>query len=234
MAQSKSVEPRAPRVGTRRANSMDIHKPPFESLAWRSGIAMPPRGMLWEQKIDGKFATMTIANSLLVGERTPDYFWPFDCLQHDGQDIRALPLIERRRALDDAVSRREKMPFQDVKIRRPATGSGGEFLDAILANGGEGVVVKSWSGVWGDTWTKIKRSAVFYCVVTDLDGFNGSAWLADVATAEKRGKVALHGRFQDVKIGSVLKVEGYGLTARGMIREPRLDKDTPTSWLVKY
>ena len=34
--------------------------------------------------------------------------------------------------------------------------------------------------------------------------------------------------------GSVLKVEAFGLTAKGKLREARLDADTPTSWLVKY
>jgi hypothetical protein len=56
--------------------------------------------------------------------------------------------------------------------------------------------------------------------------------LADVVTGQARGKLPLRSRFDQVRIGSVLKVEAFGLTARGMLREARLDRDTETSWLV--
>ena len=49
------------------------------------------------------------------------------------------------------------------------------------------------------------------------------------------GHVALRGGKCDrVLVGSIVKVEGFGLTAAGMIREPRVCGDTPTSWLVKF
>jgi hypothetical protein len=60
----------------------------------------------------------------------------------------------------------------------------------------------------------------------------GSAILADRDTGEKRGRVALHSRFDRVRVGSVLKVEAYGLHRSGLLREARLDRDAPDSWMV--
>ena len=44
----------------------------------------------------------------------------------------------------------------------------------------------------------------------------------------------LGGKCDRVRVGSIIKVEGFGLTAGGKIREPRVCRDTATSWLVKY
>jgi hypothetical protein len=74
---------------------------------------------------------------------------------------------------------------------------------------------------------------VFYCRVTDLDPWRGSVILADRDSGEKRGKMPLRGgKFEQVRVGSVLKVEAYGLTAKGLLREARPDHDAPGSWLV--
>lgn len=37
-----------------------------------------------------------------------------------------------------------------------------------------------------------------------------------------------------IRLGSILKIEGFGLTREWKIREPRPDKDLPTSWLIQY
>ena len=81
---------------------------------------------------------------------------------------------------------------------------------------------------------KCKRCQVSLCRVTGLDHMRGSVELADAASGQLRGKLPLRGKFDRVRVGSVLKVEAYGLTARGMLREARLDRDTPASWLASY
>jgi hypothetical protein len=121
-----------------------------------------------------------------------------------------------------------------MKLRRPAVGSGGEFLEAVLARNGEGVIAKRLDAPWGVAWYKCKRSQVYYCQVIGLDPRTGSAVLADRDSGEKRGRIALHSRFDLIRVGSVLKIEAYGLTARGLLREARLDRDTPASWLASY
>jgi len=119
-------------------------------------------------------------------------------------------------------------------VRLAECGSGGAFVEQVIQFGGEGVMVADLDAPWGDFWC-VKRSQVFYCRVTGLDGVTGSAILADRDTGEARGKICLRGnKFEQVRCGSVLKLVGYGLTAKGLIREVRPDADAPGSWLVNY
>jgi ATP-dependent DNA ligase len=159
----------------------------------------------------------------VAGELMRDgQFFAFDVLRYDGQDLRPLPLWERLKVLDT------------MKLPRPAVGSGGEFLEAVLARGGEGVVAKPLDAAYGAPWTKCKRSQVFYCRVTGLDPWTGGVFLADRDSGEPRGKMPLRSKIERVRVGSILKVEAYGLTSRGMLREARPDKDEPGSWLVQH
>ena len=44
----------------------------------------------------------------------------------------------------------------------------------------------------------------------------------------------LGGKCDRVRVGSILKIEGFGLHASGLIREPRVCKDTADSWLINF
>lgn len=113
--------------------------------------------------------------------------------------------------------------------------SPGDFLDAELASGGEGIVLKPWPARFGSGWLKVKRHHNFLVVVTEDPGASQSVAVADATTREPRGRVALFGgKINQVQRGSVLKLTGLGLTARGLIREPRPDADAPDSWRVKF
>ena len=108
-------------------------------------------------------------------------------------------------------------------------------LDAEIAAGGEGIVLKPWHLDFGQGWLKAKRSENFLVRVTEGPGAVQSVTIADATTGEPRGKLPLRaGKCDQVRRGSLLKVTGYGLTTRGLIREARPDTDTPTSWLVQY
>lgn len=55
------------------------------------------------------------------------------------------------------------------------------------------------------------------------------------ADGSDAGWIALRGeKFDRVRHGSLLKVEAFGLTAKGLLREARIDKDSPDSWLVRH
>ena len=199
-------------------------KPTFNSvpletgLHWRAG-----HGWRYEEKLDGHWHVEELPHATVVGElMRGGQFYAFDILNCEGQDLRCLPLCERLPILDT------------MNLPRPAVGSGGAFLGEVLARNGEGVVRKRLDAPWGVPWEKCKRSQVFYCRVIDLDKWRGSAILADQNTGERRGRLALRSRFELVRIGSVLKVEAYGLTAKGLLREARLDKDSPGSGLISY
>ena len=212
---------------------------------WRGGA-----GYLFEEKMDGRFATREAVHGgeslLLAGESMPDgAFFAFDVMAIDGQDVRPRPLRERLAELDRRwpPAERGTRNAERGTILRPARGNGGEFLEAVLARGGEGVVAKHLDQPYGVDWFKCKRVETFYVIVTDCGGATQSA---EVALADARAEFRvpssaarmrvplLGGKADRVRVGSVLKVEGFGLTPAGRIREPRVCKDTPTSWLVRF
>ena len=203
---------------------MKADRPSFQSTPLADGLRWPVDGAYrFEEKLDGRWHQRQVGGAVLVGELMRNgAFYAFDILEQDGQDLRALPLRERLIALDA------------LPVLRPAAGAGGAFLASVLARGGEGVVAKQLDAPWGWTWYKCKRCEVFYCRIIELDPWTGGAVVADRETGERRGRMALRSKSNQVRVGSVLKVEAYGLTARGLLREARLDKDTPTSWLAAY
>jgi hypothetical protein len=200
-------------------------KPSFESVPMETGLRWRVgNGWRFEEKLDGRYHVEELPHATtVVGElMRGGQFFAFDIITCNGQDLRPLPLSERLTILDG------------MNLPRPAVGSGGAFLALVIGLGGEGVVRKRLDAPWGTPWEKCKRSQVFYCRVADLDQWTGSAILADSVTGEPRGRVALHSRFDRVRVGSVLKLEAYGLTVKGLLREARLDRDAPGSWLVSF
>ena len=106
---------------------------------------------------------------------------------------------------------------------------------AAIASGDEGGVLKPLAAPFGYGWLKAKRSENFRVRVLDFCGDVQSVTIADAETGEPRGRVALlGGKCDRVRRGSILKLTGYGLTARGCIREPRPDNDTAGSWLIQF
>lgn len=102
-----------------------------------------------------------------------------------------------------------------------------------------------------------KRIETFYCIATEI-GASQSVKISRITNfgelknsddpacfgddhfyqavhSEPCGSVKLGGGKCDrVRVGSILKIEGFGLTRDGKIREPRPCKDSPTSWLIKF
>jgi len=137
-------------------------RPSFLSIPLAAGLRWTGgNGLHYEEKMDGQFHVEELPhNTTVVGELMRDgSFFAFDVLRYDSQDVRSLPLCERLTILDG------------MNLPRPAVGSGGAFLAAVLARGGEGVVRKRLDAPWGTPWEKCKRSQVFYCRVTGLDQF---------------------------------------------------------------
>jgi hypothetical protein len=216
---------------------MTVQKPKIESVRLADGLRWRGGGDYhFAEKMDGEFALEEQAGCLVAGERLADgRFFAFNVAQAFGEDVRRRPFRERLSLLDawTAIGSAPGYPWQP-HWRRPASGNGGEFLEAVLARGGEGVVASHWAAPWGVMQFKCKRSMVCLCAVGALDHYLGSVELFDAATGQPRGKLALRRRFDQVRVGSVLKVEAFGLTERGMLREARLDRDAPGSWLAKW
>ena len=123
-------------------------KPRFKSLAFADALhSRWPAGLRWEEKMDGVFEVVPVQLGQILGERmSSGEFFAFDLR---GPEFDRAPLRERLVALDALTGQ--------LGLLRPAVGCGGEFLEAVLARGGEGVVVKDLAGLPGATWTKIKQ-----------------------------------------------------------------------------
>lgn len=208
--------------------------PLTDGMKWGAGIfGLPSWNVRFEEKLDGEFHVRQVGESVFVGEllrKEGGRFFAFDCLVLEGQSIREWPLRARLEALG-----RFSFP-------RPDTGRhGGELLARVLARGGEGIVAKDLDARYGEMWA-CKRLDTWLCTVTGMGGsqsveisMDGNAAPLKAEIGQPCGRVSLPGGKVDlVRVGSVIKVEGMGLTDAGKIREPRLCKDTPDSWLVKY
>jgi hypothetical protein len=194
-------------------------------LRWQGG-----GGFIYEQKMDGKFHVFSVGGGIVCGEKMRNgTIYAFDIVSRDGIDVRGLPLGERLRELTGLIAQ-----LRPKGVLRPATGQGGEFLEHVIASGGEGVVSKDLSAPFGHGQFKCKRQENFTCLVTGLREDVGAVELADLATGENRGAMPLKSGFNLVRIGSVLKVVAFGLLASGKLREARPDNDAPGSWLIKF
>jgi bifunctional non-homologous end joining protein LigD len=90
---------------------------------------------------------------LLHRKRQDAAFYAFDLLWADGEDLRPLPLIERKRRLRRLIRGHERLLFADQ-----IQGSGVELFQAICARDLEGIVAKHRLGPYEAmpvTWFKI-------------------------------------------------------------------------------
>ena len=137
------------------------------------------QGAQLTEKIDGQFAVARTGPWLMAGELTRDKtFHAFDLLESPAGPCATLPLRERWRNLISVVldytppfETSKKQPIK--KLELVAQGIGTEFLEAVLAKGGEGVVAKPWDAPYASGWLKFKRSEVFRCRVTSINFENG-------------------------------------------------------------
>jgi len=182
-----------------------INVPPAKGLRWSGG-----GGWRYEEKMDGVWSVREIGFSTVCGETMRDgTFYAFDIVAYDGQDLRPLPLSQRLKLLDKELA---------GQFNRPACGQGGEFLEAVLARGGEGVVAKFLDAPYGECWHKCKRVETFDLIVTEK--FMPSIRLQTL-DGEDRGFCCARAAYDAIKPGMIVEIAAYGLTAKGKLREPR-------------
>lgn len=218
------------------AKPRKIVVPISEDLAWENDGEH-----IYEQKMDGVFAVREVRGenfqvSIIAGEQMRSgEFHAFDCPQFNCEDIRALPLRERLKMLNTLFLSHSNAYIIPPHFRIvPALNYQPSTLNEIWQRGGEGIVRKRLDAPWGTPMECCKRLETFHCIVT-ARGNGQSVEIADSTTMQPRGNVKLGGGKCDrVRVGSILKIEGFGLTSAGMIREPRPDKDGPNSFLVRY
>jgi bifunctional non-homologous end joining protein LigD len=108
--------------------------------------------------IDSKGRTNFSMLKTGIAAGMPLKFYAFDLLEHDGEDLRRMPLVDRRARLEHLIGVRE--PEDVLQFSSHVFERGKEVFDAMCAGGHEGVVAKRMDGHYvGDrttSWLKIK------------------------------------------------------------------------------
>jgi len=201
------------RVGTQEV----IQRPPFVSVPLATGLKWSGGGgHRFEQKLDGVTAIREVTRggyrAKLWGEAMRDgRFYAVDVLEYAGQNLRVLPRRESLVVLDDLTAR--------LGLLRPAVGHGGEFVEAIIASAGEGVVASVLDAPWFAPRWKCKRVETFDCVITETDEARGSIRLA--LAGEDCGWCPAKAAFDSLRVGDVVEVAAHSRHVSGRFREAR-------------
>ena len=86
--------------------------------------------------------------------------YAFDLIEHDGDDLRDLPLIERKRRLEKLIGKAKRRAIQYVEH---LTGDGPTVFEHVCRMGLEGIVSKRTDAPYrsgpSKTWLKSKNPA---------------------------------------------------------------------------
>jgi ATP-dependent DNA ligase len=203
-----------------------ITRPTYGTCDLKAALTFNFHGWHLSEKADGICVRREFAGCSVWGDSMRDgrlMVWDID--RAFGQDVRRLPWLEREAALRELFSRlNEKLNWH-----RCATGNGAEFIEAVIAAGGEGCVAKPFDSPFGYDWTKIKRSETHDCIVTEKHASKLSVRLAE--NGIDRGWCAVLGgdyfggfELDKISVGDVVEIQCYGITAKDKFREPRFLK----------
>lgn len=197
-------------------NAQPIPRPYYGVTGLKVALAWHWRGWHLSQKMDGENAVHQFAGCTVTGEAMPDgKFYAWDIVTAFGSDIRRLAWRERELALSELFTRLNPK----LNWHRCATGAGAEFIEAVLANGGEGVVAKPLAAPFGVAWTKIKRQETFDCTVTERNIARGSIRLA--LHGEDCGWCPARAAFDKIRVGDIVEIVAFSRHASGKFREAR-------------
>jgi ATP-dependent DNA ligase len=164
-----------------------------------------------------------LITSTLDGELCGGVFFVFDILANQaGADLTAFPLWRRKQLLLEL----EPLFPGWIKLLPWTRGNGGEYLEAVLAAGGEGVVAKRVSARYGYDWIKAKRVETFDCVVTavhDQVGASVSLGQYQAGHLVDCGRCPIgQSKLRQIQVGAVVEIACHSRTKAGKFREPRL------------
>lgn len=200
-----------------------------QAQAWGSGRMT--------RKMDGVFEAREIAGLTVAGQlmrpKSGGFFTASDKarLAQFGEFWVALDIV----STDDTLTRMRHL----LNIAKQFDGQREILVETVtdiadaMAGGAEGVAWQSWDWGYGEILA-YKARYEGLVRVSKAAGNTQSVEIEDAATRQPRGRIALRGGKCDiVKVGSILKINAMCLTDDGKLREPVLDSDSPTSWLVK-
>jgi hypothetical protein len=208
------------------------------------------------RKYDGEFEARELGGALFAGERVRrksggcytasdlarldqfgEFYAVFDVLAVPGKWVGTLPLRTRHGELEARA--------RAFDGQRVITAETVQDVAGALAAGAEGVCRNEWDSPYG-TMLAVKRGGIWVCRVSGVngtqsaeieraEGVGGETFNIQHSTSniqwKPAGRVKLGGgKIDRVRVGSLIRVEGMGLTRGGKIREPRPCRE----WLVKF
>jgi hypothetical protein len=200
-------------------NAQTITRPNYGVTSLKAALAWHWRGWHLSEKMDGVCVRREFAGCSVWGDALRDgrlFIWDID--RAFGQDVRRLAWTERNVALDELFSQLNP----NLNWHRCATGAGAEFIEAILAKGGEGVICKPMDAPFGACWLKVKRQETFDCIVTEKNIATGSIRLA--LNGEDCGWCPARRAFDQIRVGDIVEIIAYGRHASGKFREAHFKK----------
>jgi len=193
------------------------YRPRYISMELATALRANWRGWNITEKLDGVFAVRQFNACTVTGEALPNgRFYAWDIVTAFGEDVRRRQWPERNEALDTLFA---SLPDK-LNWHRPATGHGAEFIETILANGGEGCVAKPSEGFFAFNFVKIKRTETFDCIVTEKHPEKYSIRLA-YEGQDAGWCPCLYGNFARVTLGDCVEIQAYRRNPSGKFREPR-------------
>lgn len=200
------------------AANAGIVRPRYSVLPLKDALGTSWRGFHLSEKMDGIYAVRRFNGCAVTGESMKDgRFFAWDIPIAFGEDIRGRKWSEREQVLTELFS---KLNLK-MNWHRCATGSGAEFLEAVLANGGEGVVAKPFDSAFGIDWIKCKRSETHDCIVTEKHQSKLSIHISEGRIDRGWCAVLASDSFSKIRVGDIVEIECYGVTAKDKFREPR-------------
>jgi ATP-dependent DNA ligase len=102
----------------------------------------------------------------MLSEATPSWFIAFDLLAEGKEDLRKLPLGDRRKRLEKLLKGTRPPVFLTPYTRDPKTAE--DWFEKFEGAGLDGIIAKSWEGTYVPgkrLWVKIKHQRTADCVV---------------------------------------------------------------------
>ncbi|HET7701020.1 MAG TPA: DNA ligase D [Candidatus Limnocylindria bacterium] len=127
-------------------------------------VALDERGVPSFQRLQPRMHVRDESAVRKLRRSTPVVYQVFDILWADGQDLRARPLRERQKVLDEVLT-----PMGPIRRSEQFIGSGTALFAAVQEQGLEGIVAKRLDAPYVTTrsaaWVKVKAFRTMECVI---------------------------------------------------------------------
>ena len=118
-------------------------------------VCFDDRGRTSFRELQQRFHLENAAEIARRREKHPAYIYLFDILHLGGRDVTGLPLVERKRLLDEAVEWSDR-----VRRTEFTAGQGKKLLKRACREGQEGIICKRLDSTYvakrSDAWVKVK------------------------------------------------------------------------------